>query len=65
MKMQVRLAATPNLSRSLAGGGNQSIGWNPGDLNNLIAQCRKQQTAARFSAGGLTQTRIVYSRPTG
>ncbi len=65
MAMKARLASTPNLSRHLGSGGRQSIEWNPGELDSLIAQCRQLQTAAAVATGGIIQTsKIVYARPT-
>ncbi len=63
MSTKARLATTPNLTRSLAGGGNQGITWNAAELDTLIAQCRQLQAAAAHSSGGIFQTsEVVYTR---
>lgn len=63
--VRIRLATTPNLSRSLAGGGSQSIAWaSVAAIDQFIAECRKAKAAARAEAvGGLQQTKITYARP--
>ena len=63
MAMKLRLATTPNLARSLAGGGNQAISWNPSELDSLISQCRQMQTAAAAATGGIFRTsKVTYQR---
>ncbi|HET99385.1 MAG TPA: hypothetical protein ENH89_03205 [Aurantimonas coralicida] len=63
MAMKARLASTPNLTRSLGGGGSQSISWNPSELDSLIKDCRQQQAAAAASTGGIFQTsKVTYAR---
>jgi hypothetical protein len=65
LALKVRLAATPNLSRSLAGGGQQSLAWGGAQgLDQFIAEVRKlkaQMLAER--SGGIQQTKIIYARP--
>lgn len=61
-KIEVRLLTTPNLSRSLGGGGNQSISWN---AQNIAAarQWLQQQKAAGYSTSGpYQQTPVTYQR---
>lgn len=63
MAVQARLATTPNLTRSLAGGGSQGLTWNPGQISELIANCRRQKAAARHaSVGPFQTTKITYAR---
>lgn len=61
---KMRLAATPNLNRSLAGGGMQGMQWaNAMALDGFIAECRKLKTEANAAANGPMQfTKIVYER---
>ncbi len=68
MKMQARLASTPNISRALAGGGNQSIAWTSASIKDLIAECRRNATRATLEAatntGGPWQaSKVTYKRP--
>ena len=63
MDIQGRLATTPNLTRSLAGGGSQGIAWNAVNLDSLIGECKRLQAAALAAASGpFQQTKIVYAR---
>lgn len=65
MAIKTRLATTPNLSRSLAGDGSQSITWNPGDIDSLITQCRQNKAAAAHASGGIFRTsNVTYARAT-
>ncbi len=65
MAVKIRLATMPNLSRSLAGGGSQSITWNAAELDSLIAQCRQNKVAASHSSGGIFQaSRVIYAGAT-
>lgn len=64
MAMKARLATTPNLSRSLGGGGSQSVTWNATQLDSLIADCRKlKAAAAHASSGPFVQIPVTYQRP--
>lgn len=61
---KARLATTPNISRSLAGGGQQGMSWaNAAALDEFIKEARKllAQDLAQ-SSGGLQQTKIIYAR---
>lgn len=63
---KMRLATTPNLSRILAGGGQQMMQWaNAASLDQFIAQCRQMKATAiaASSRGPIQRTRIIYSRP--
>lgn len=64
MQLKLRLAATPNLTRS-AGGGEHSMEWaNVAGIDAFIAECRKLQTAAAHaSAGPIRQSKVAYARP--
>lgn len=61
-KIEIRLITTPNLARSLGGGGNQSIAWN----SHSIAEARRwlmQRKAAGYGASGpFQQTPVTYQR---
>ena len=64
MAIKARLATTPNLSKSLGGGGSSSITWNAAEIDTLITECRKLKSetlAAR--SGPFQQTKIAYARP--
>jgi hypothetical protein len=61
-KISIRLATTPNVSRSLGGAGNQSIGWNLQNVAEQQAFCRKMQAASRTASGFLQQVPITYQR---
>jgi hypothetical protein len=58
-KLGVRLAATPNVSRNLGGGGSQSIQWNAGTVQALLAFARQQQAASQ----GIQESLVRYVRP--
>lgn len=63
---QMLLAVTPNISRNLAGGGSQSITWNPSQIDQFVAHCRKLKsasTAAASTTGPFQQTKVKYVRP--
>lgn len=65
MAMQARLASTPNVTRSLGGGGSQGIQWNSQSLADLISFCQKQSAAETAAASGPWQTtEITYKRAT-
>lgn len=67
MQMQARLASTPNVSRQLAGGGSQSIGWSSASIKDLIAECRRNLTGSRVAAstgGPFSTTKVKYVRAT-
>jgi hypothetical protein len=62
---KARLALTPNVTRSLAGGGQQGLSWaNAAALDKFVAECRnlKAQSLAE-SSGGIQQTKVTYARP--
>lgn len=67
MQMQARLASTPNIMRQLAGGGSQQIQWNASQIAALIADCRRQSTAAAVAAetaGPWQSIKVTYKRAT-
>lgn len=64
MAIQVRLATTPNVTRSLAGGGSQALSFNPAQLDSFISGCRQMKAAATHrTVGPFQQCKIVYCRP--
>lgn len=64
MAMKARLATTPNLSRSLGGGGSQSVTWNAAQLDSLISDCRKAKAAASHATSGpFVCVPVTYQRP--
>jgi hypothetical protein len=64
MAIQVRLATTPNVTRSLAGGGSQALSFNPAELDSFIANCRQLKTsAAHASSGPFRSCKVTYVRP--
>jgi len=64
MTIKARLATTPNLSKSLGGGGSASITWNATELDTLISQCKQLKAQARAASNGpFQQTKITYARP--
>lgn len=62
---QLLIATTPDVSRALAGGGNQSLGWrNAAAIESFIAQCQRlKATSAAATTGPFQQTKILYQRP--
>lgn len=67
LKIQARLATVPNISRSLAGGGNQYIAWTQKSIDVFIVNCRRQKfasIAADSDTGPFQQTKVTYGRPT-
>lgn len=67
LQLQARLASTPNASRNV-GGGSQSFTFNPGDIDGLIANCRRQKTAATVAAsttGPWQSSKVTYARASG
>ena len=67
LKIQARLATTPNISRSLAGGGNQYIAWTQKSIDVFVANCMKQRAAAvaaSSTTGPYQMTQITYKRAT-
>lgn len=64
MAIKARLATTPNLTKSMGGGGSQSITWNAAEIDSLIAQCRQMKTAAAHAfSGPFQQVPMTYARP--
>lgn len=64
MAIKARLASTPNLSKSIGGGGSSSITWNAAEIDSLITQCKQLKAQARTSTSGpFQQTKITYARP--
>jgi len=61
MAIKVRLATTPNITRSTGGAGSQSISWNSETIDSLIAQCHQMKSAVQ-SASGLQQMKVTYAR---
>ena len=62
-KLRALLAKTANISRSLAGGGSQSISFNGVNLDSAIADCRRAKAAAIHASAGLFQrTKVTYAR---
>ena len=67
MKIQARLATTPNISRSLAGGGNQYIAWTQKSIDEFIKNCLSKiasSLATSSSSGPYQQTNVTYTRAT-
>jgi len=63
MALQLRLATTPNVTRSLAGGGSQALSFNPAQLDSFISGCRQMQSAAvHRMSGPFQQCKVVYAR---
>jgi hypothetical protein len=63
MAIKVRLATTPNLSKSLGGGGASSITWNAAEIDTLIGQCHQMKAlAAHATSGPFRQTKVAYAR---
>jgi hypothetical protein len=63
MAIKVRLATTPNITRSLSGGGSQQLSWNANQIDTLIGQCQTMQaTAAATASGPFQQTKVIYAR---
>jgi hypothetical protein len=63
MAIKARLATTPNLNRSVAGGGSESITWNAAEIDSLITQCRQLKAAASHATSGpFSQTKVTYAR---
>lgn len=62
---KMRLAATPNIERVLAGGGTQRLEWaNAVALDSFITQCKQLKASTAAAAGGPFQTtKITYARP--
>lgn len=60
-KIAVRLATTPNVSRSLAGGGDQSIQWTSQSVAEQQMFCRKMKAEALAESTGIQQTKITYT----
>ena len=63
-KIAVRLATTPNLSRSLGSGGNQSITWTAQGIADQQKYCRQMLAAsAHATAGPFVTVPVRYARP--
>lgn len=63
-KLAIRLASTPNVARSLGGGGSQSIAWTAQSIAEQQKFCRQQQSAsAHATSGPFVQIPVVYQRP--
>jgi len=60
-KIAVRLATTPNVSRSMAGGGNQSIQWTSQSIAEQQAFCRRMKAEALAESTGIQQTKVTYT----
>jgi hypothetical protein len=64
MAIKARLGTTPNVLRSLGGGGQQQLQWaNVAAMNSFIADCRSLKNQARAESLGIQQTKITYARP--
>lgn len=62
LDVKLLIAATPNTNRS-AGGGSQSITWNPAAIDQFIAECKQSQANAAVAAtGGIRRTSVTYTR---
>jgi hypothetical protein len=60
---KARLATTPDIDRSLAGGGQQSLKWaNAVALDSFIAETRKLMAQSIAESVGLQQSKIRYRR---
>lgn len=67
LKMQARLASTPNVTRTTGDGGSQSITWNPASIEKMLATCDKMlaaDAAADSTTGPWQQSKITWKRPT-
>lgn len=60
-KIAIRLATTPNVSRSLSGGGDQSIQWTSRSVTEQQAFCRKMKAMEVAESAGIQQTEITYT----
>lgn len=67
LKAKLRLATTPDVTRSLGAGSNQSLAWsNVAAIETFIREAKALQTAARATSGGpIRTTKIRYARPGG
>lgn len=63
-KIAIRLATTPNLARSLGGGGNQSITWTSQSVAEQQKFCRQMLAAAAHATSGpFVMVPVTYARP--
>jgi hypothetical protein len=65
--VKLRLATTPNLTRTFAGGGSQGIVWASAQaIDSFIRDCRSLKATAQSSSssyGPFQQTKVTYKRP--
>lgn len=62
-KLAIRLASTPNVARSLGGGGSQSIVWTAQSIAEQQRFCRQQQSAAAHAVSGpFVQVPVTYQK---
>lgn len=66
LAVKVRLATTPNVLRSLGGGGQQHLVWaNQQALDRFIAECKALSAADTVGSAGLQMMKLKYARPDG
>jgi hypothetical protein len=64
LKAKLRLATTPDITRSLGAGSNQSVVWaNAGEIEGFIRTAKQLQASARAAVSGpMRSTKIRYRR---